>query len=373
VSDRLTILHLTHEGRGAGSSISIALLAREQAARGHRVLVGCPAGSYLAARVGAAVEHVPLAFEAGDGSTRALEQLARRTRADVVNAHSSRDRAACRRLRFAGRLPGALVMTRRGMPMSTPLSAVLSGFAADRTIAVSRPVARALVRRGTPPWRVAVVPNAVDLARIEGAVSEAARRRARELLGSGGPVIGVVSRRKDHETLLRALRWVTTPVTLCLIGFEPDAALRQLWPAVSRRPSAEQRIVWLPFQDDVRPFYDRFDVAVMPGRHEGLSQGLLEAMALGKAVVAVRAGGNTDVVTDGVDGLLVPPRDPRALGAALQRLLESGELRRRLGGAAGQRARHGFTVERTVTGTEAVYRAAIARRNGQARGNGGEA
>lgn len=359
MSDPLTILHLTHEGRGAGSSISIALLARAQVAAGHRVLVGCPDPGYLAGLVRrSCAELVPMAFAPGDDSAAEIEKLARESRVDVVNAHSSRDRAACRRLRLAGRLPGALVMTRRGMPMSTPISAVFSGFAADRTIAVSRPVARALVRRGTPPWRVHVVHNAVDLARIDRAVTDQEAERVRALIAADGrPVIGVVARRKDHDTLLMALHHVRTPATLCIVGFQPDAALSRL------PPPAFHRVVWVDFQADVRPFYDAFDVVTLPGRHEGLSQGLLEAMALGKAVVATAAGGNTDVVEHEVHGLLVRPRDPGALGAALQRVLDDEELRRRLGEAARRRAREEFTVARTAEGTEAVYRTALARRN----------
>jgi glycosyltransferase involved in cell wall biosynthesis len=358
VSDPLTILHLTHEGRGAGSSISIALLARTQAASGHHVIVGCPGRTYLADLVrGEGLEHVALAFAPGDDSLAVLGNLARESRVDVVNAHSSRDRAACRRLRLAGRLAGALVMTRRGMPKSTPISALLSGFAADRTIAVSRPVAHSLVRRGTPPWRVCVVHNAVDLLRIDRSVTPEGAARVRAMIAADGrPVIGVVARRKDHDTLLRAMHHVRTPAALCVVGFAPDPSLARL--GVPER----HRLVWVEFQKDVRPFYDAFDVVTLPGRHEGLSQGLLEAMALGKPVVATRAGGNTDVVEHGVHGLLVRRRDPLALGAAIQRLLDDGALRNRLGEAARKRAREEFTIERTARDTETVYRAAIARR-----------
>ena len=364
MSTALAILHLTHEGHGAGSSISIALLARAQRAAGHHVTIGCPPGTWLEGLARASgVPFAAVSFAHAGIATLRIEDLARG--ADIVNAHSSRDRAACRRLRFGGRLPAALVMTRRGMPMSTPISAVLSGFAADRTIAVSRPVARALARRGTPPWRIAVVHNAVDLERIDRAVSDVEQARARALVRADGrPVIGVVARQKDHDVLLDALASVTTPVTLCIVGFEPDASL------VRFPPPREHRVVWIPFQDDVRPFYDCFDVVALSTRHEGLSQGLLEAMALGKPVVTTAAGGNTDVIEDGVHGLLVPPLDPPALGAALQRMLDDPDLRRQVGWAASKRVRSDFTIERTLEGTDAVYRLALARRGARA---GGEA
>src|SRR5205085_10173640 len=112
----LTILHLTHEGHGAGSSISIALLAREQARAGHRVVVGCPPGTWLEKLVrdkgGAAF--APVDFSTTTVAGFEIERLAVMLKVDVVNAHSSKDRAACRRLRFAKRLKPALVMTRRG-------------------------------------------------------------------------------------------------------------------------------------------------------------------------------------------------------------------------------------------------------------------
>jgi len=360
VSTPLHILHLTHEGGEAGSTVSIALLARAQREAGHRVTVGCPPGTWLAELArDAGLAHVPVEFRSTSAAARAIRALAASGRVDVVNAHSSRDRAACRRLRLAGRLPPALVMTRRGMPMSSPVSAVLSGFAADRTIAVSRAVARALVRRGTPPWRISVVHNAVDLARVDQPVREEEREAARRAIGvePGRPVIGVVARRKDHDVLIRALRHVPEPVTLCCVGFTPDARLRALAAA-----AAPHRVVFLAFARAVRPYYEWFDVAALATRHEGLSQALLEAMALGKAVVTTASGGNTDLCTDGEDSLLVPSRDSAALGAALARLLGDAALRARLGAAARARVRERFTIERTRQGTDAVYAAALRRR-----------
>ena len=370
MSDRLTILHLTHEGHGAGSSVSIALLARAQRRAGHRVLVGCPAESWLE-RVLAprGVEFVPISFESITVASHLIEKVAVLGQVDVVNAHSSRDRAATRRLRLRRGLKAALVMTRRGMPMSTVVSAVTNGILADRMIAVSRPVKRALVRRGTPWWKVDVVPNAVDLERVDRVVSDAQREAARTLMrdaarlrpaaeggrpaAPGELVIGVVARRKDHDTLVEAMRYVKTPVTLLLIGFSS---------IIYRLPAGvPHRLVSLPFQDDPRPFYDLIDIVTLPTRHEGLSQGLMEAMALGKPVVTTRSGGNTDLIEHEVHGLLVPAVHPRALGAALQRMIDDPVLRERLGAAASKRVRAEFTVERTVAGTDASYRAALGR------------
>jgi glycosyltransferase involved in cell wall biosynthesis len=83
-----------------------------------------------------------------------------------------------------------------------------------------------------------------------------------------------------------------------------------------------------------RTAFDESDVLVMPSHREGLPNSLLEGMASGLAVIGTRVGGIPDVVQAEVTGLLVEPRKPGALGAALRRLHESGSLRERLASAA---------------------------------------
>jgi len=356
----LTILHLTHQGGGAGSTVSIAALAAAQRAAGHRVLVGCPAASLLAAMArSAGVEVRPMAFERASRAASELVRLAEAEGVDVVNSHASRDRAACRWARLAGRLDAACVMTRRQMPRSLPVSVLLNGFAADCTIAVSRAVARALVRRGAPAWRIRVVPNGVDLARVDRPSTDAELDTARALAGwrPWRRTVGVVARRKDHDVLLEALARLAEPLTVALLGVGPDPGLAALAAAA---PQHEVRCI--PFRPDVLPFYRLFDVVVLPSRAEGLSQALLEAMALGLPVVASRAGGNVDLVSHEEDGLLVAPRESGAFAAALARLLGDATLRRRLGERGRRTARERFALRRTVRLTEAAYRAALAQR-----------
>ncbi len=356
----LTILHLTHQGGGAGSTISIAALAAAQRAAGHRVLVGCPAGSLLAAMArSVGLEVRPMAFDRASGAAASVVRLVELEGVDVVNSHASRDRAACRWARLAGRLDAACVMTRRQMPRSLPVSVLLNGFAADCTIAVSRAVARALVRRGAPAWRMRVVPNGVDLSRLDRAVAPDELDTARALAGwrPWRPTVGVVARRKDHDVLLAALALLEEPVTLVLLGVAADPELEA---GAAAAPRHEVRCI--PFRPDVLPFYKLFDVAVLPSRGEGLSQALLEAMALGVPVVASRAGGNRDLVSHDADGLLVPPRDPAAFAAALRRLLGDAALRRRLAERGRRTARERYPLQRTARLTEAAYRAALAQR-----------
>jgi glycosyltransferase involved in cell wall biosynthesis len=105
--------------------------------------------------------------------------------------------------------------------------------------------------------------------------------------------------------------------------------------------------------------YRLLEIALLPSRIEGCSQALLEAMALGKPVIASAAGGNVDLVRHETDGLLVPPLDPAAWAVAIERLLGDAGLAGRLGKAARHTARETFALERTVEGTITLYQALV--------------
>jgi glycosyltransferase involved in cell wall biosynthesis len=112
---------------------------------------------------------------------------------------------------------------------------------------------------------------------------------------------------------------------------------------------------------ELGPYYARAAVVVCPSRREGYGMVAREAMAHGRPVVATAVGGLADAVEDGVTGLLVPPRDPVALRAALERLLGNRDLRARLGAAARERVRTELSWGAATEATVAAYRTALGR------------
>jgi colanic acid/amylovoran biosynthesis glycosyltransferase len=106
--------------------------------------------------------------------------------------------------------------------------------------------------------------------------------------------------------------------------------------------------------------YGRAAVVVCPSRRDGFPLACAEAMAHGRPVVASAVGGLPDMVVDGETGLLVPPRDPAALRAAIDRLLANPELRRRLGAAAREWISEICSWERVIDVTISSYEAALA-------------
>src|SRR5438270_2312447 len=329
--------------------------------RGATSTVFAASGTLLARNVAAtpSLEHVPLDFSHFYNVADTIARLIADNRVNVANSHATGDRRALTWLRWRRRLPGGFVVTRRTMPLTLPPELIVVGLTADRTIAVSTAVARALRRRLHPGARLRVVPNGIDLARVEAPPSADELALAQSAVGdSGRPVIAVVARRKDQQILLRALPALERAVTVAFVGIRPDDELAAAQAALPER----HRVVFVPFTERPLAFYRFATIAALPSRIEGLSQALLEAMSLGVPVIASAAGGNAELVYPGETGLLVPPLDPAAWTRALARMLSDAALRARVTRAARALARTEFTMERTAARTEAGYREALARR-----------
>jgi len=114
-------------------------------------------------------------------------------------------------------------------------------------------------------------------------------------------------------------------------------------------------VEWLGHVDDMPSLLASADIVVLPSYREGLPKSLIEAAACARPLVTTDAPGCRDVVTDGVDGLLVPVRDVLALAQAIARLQDDRSLARRLGEAARAKALAGYDERRIVARTLDVY------------------
>jgi len=220
--------------------------------------------------------------------------------------------------------------------------------------ACSQFAANDLARFGQDPARVDVVLNGVDA--DEPAGPEPDWLPARYVLGTGRlvPV-------KGFDLLVRAFAAADLGDDLRLVvagaGPERDALL-----ALAAELGVADRVVFpglLP-RDQVVTVMRRSEALVVPSRVEAFGIVVLEGMRAGVPVVATSRGGAGEIVTDGVDGLLVDPEDPRALTAALVRVVDDPSVRERLA-AVGPETAAGFTWERVARLDDAVYRRLPAR------------
>ncbi len=114
-------------------------------------------------------------------------------------------------------------------------------------------------------------------------------------------------------------------------------------------------VSFLGFVSDTAEFLANVDLFAMPSLYEGLGVAALEAMAAGKAVIATRVGGLSESVIDGVTGILIPPRDPKALAEAIAKLVRTPDLAVAMGKQGRERVLQYFTLERMATQNESFY------------------
>jgi len=162
---------------------------------------------------------------------------------------------------------------------------------------------------------------------------------------------GFANRVKGGDELLAALER-PEPAELRVLLSGPGELPERGRELIERRPDVEWH-GWLE-EAEKEELLREAAIFVLPSTSEGLPMALLEAMAWARAIVATAVGGVPDVLSDGVDGLVVPPSDPDALAAALARLAGDPELRERLGQAARERARR-LNAEEVTGRLETIY------------------
>lgn len=228
---------------------------------------------------------------------------------------------------------------------------------ADAVVALGGELAEELRAAGFPATRIIRIPNGVDHRRF--APADATIRRTRQaVLGLTGPVLTFVGRlheQKNLPILLRAtteLRGAWPGLHLLLVGEGPE---RESLGRLVAELDLQDHVTFTGSSVDVAPFLCATDVFVHPSRAEGMPGALLEAMAAGLACVATRIGGTVDIITDGVDGILVEPGDVGGMVAAIARLLGDPALRGRLAAAARQTVETRFTIEEVASRYATLY------------------
>ena len=260
--------------------------------------------------------------------------------------------------RYWGAGPGRRLLYRAIDLVTDPL--------VDHWIVVNHESVETLVRdHHISPERVAVILNGIELEQHAPSPVARAAWRERWQVSEDELVVGAIGRltwQKGFEYLIRAWPQVRAQMPrarLFILGEgELEGELKRLATALGVADSC----TFAGFEYDVATALAGMDVFVLPSLVEGLPMVLLEAMAASKPVIATRIDGCLEVVTDGVDGLLVEPGQPDALATALIQLLQSPERAKQLSLAARQTVRQRFTVERVIQETQMVYQQLLDRR-----------
>jgi glycosyltransferase involved in cell wall biosynthesis len=255
---------------------------------------------------------------------------------------------------------------RRGIPVLTHVrTSVFHGLenvhaAADHLIAVSWFVEQRLREAGHPAEKITVIYEGLDpQAFAPGVFARQEMRRLFSLPDDAFVItmIARVTRYKRHGLMLDAFSAVARELPAARLVFVGTYGEDDLLADLQRKCAdlkLDGKVVWLPFQDDIRHIEGASDVIALPSDEEALGLCILEAMSLEIPVIVSDSGGMPELIEDGVSGLTMQAGNAVSLAEALLRLGGSADLRARLGQNARRRVEQQFTLQIHADRVEAV-------------------
>lgn len=236
----------------------------------------------------------------------------------------------------------------------------------DGIVANSHAVAAfAAEQEGVPLERIRVIPNGIDAGALAAGADPAAVR-ARLGIPADRAVVGMLanfSPVKDHALFLAAAAILIrrrSDIHFLLVGSGP---MREAIGDAVRKGPMQDHFAIDATETDAASYLAAMDVCALTSHREGFPNAVLEAMALGRPVVATAVGGIPELIEDSASGLLVASRDPAELAAAFERCIDDAPWARALGAAARERACAHFSAARMVQSYRALYAELLAQAN----------
>lgn len=395
MAEKRRITFVTTALSDGGAENQLVYLATQLQARGcwdARVISMLAPKAYTEKLLSAGIPVVSLGMRRGIPDPRAALKLAallHRTQPQIVHSHMVHANLLARVTRLLYRVP-VLISTAHnideGPDKRTP-SVAGRVFAGSGRVASSRwrergyrltdplcdlttNVSQAAVDRyiqvgAVPRAKIRFVPNGVDTAQFR--PDSAARERVRRDLGLEAHFVWLAVARfeeaKDHGTMIRAFATLVRSHPAALLLMIGQGTLEPASKALAASLGLEDRVRFLGVRWDVPDLMNGADAYVMSSAWEGLPMVLLEAAAVGLPIVTTDVGGNSEIVSDGETGFVVPPRDPTTLARAMDQLATLPiDERRRIGERGRARVGAQYSLDRVVDQWEALYQDFLARK-----------
>jgi glycosyltransferase involved in cell wall biosynthesis len=357
---RLLQLLATGGTGGAQESYTGLLLRLDRSRYEVRALsLSCGSAVNRLRRLGIAVDVIDETND--ERAVRELTAYLRHNEIDLVHAHMYRAEVIGVRAAVAAGVPVIVATVHSSRVRSQEDTARLASLTPrmDRLIVPSDAIEAKVRAEGRSGVRFAVIPNGIDLSRFASPAPPSTLRRDFGI-PLDAPLVGAVARLEPEKGLahlvdaMPGVLRLAPDAWLVIVGEGSLAGELRARADALGAPAAD-RIVFSGRRDDISAVTADLAVAVLPSLREAQGIAILEAMARCRPIVATRVGGIPEVITDGIDGLLVPPADPEALAAAIGLLLTDTALARRLGEAGYRTVADRFSIDAQVRRIETVY------------------
>jgi len=356
----LRVLHINSARTWRGGEQQTLWLCQGLQRRGHEVFLACPPNSDLHQRANkVSIAVCPVAMR-GEWDLWAVRDLVRAIRLhciEIVHFHTAHAHTLGLLAAQWTNVPIRILTRRVDFHIHKhPLNRWKYGPALTAILAISGGIRKVLIQNGLEPERVITVHSGIDLQRIQN-VSDPSYLRVEFGISEDTLVVGIIAAlapHKHHENFLEAAAIVKKSMAKVRFLIVGEGDLRAELEGLSASLGLSGDVVFTGFRKDVGEIIQILDIFVLSSYLEGMGTSILDALALGKPIVATGVGGIPEIVLHGKNGLLVPPRNPQKLADAILKLAKSPALRDQMG-AFGKEHVKNFPIEKTVEQTEAVY------------------
>lgn len=291
-----------------------------------------------------------------------LHRLMKKKQIHVVRTHRYRSNLYGRLAAFLAGVPVIIASVHDNYrtdkrPKRRIMNRILSKIT-DKIVAVSEDVKEDIMRYDRiDPSKIEVIPNGIDVERFNPEKNTTDIRKEFSL-EEDDIVIGFIGRivpAKGLEYLLNALPYLKEEfknIKLFIVG---EGSLVEELKERAKKNNVFDNILFIGRRRDIPEILASINIFVMPSIAEGFPNALLEAMAMGKPIVTTEVGGIPEIVKNGFNGLLVPPRDTVSLSKAIKELISNDQLAAKLGQAARDLVHDNLSIKAIAQKWQSLY------------------
>ncbi|HWP48568.1 MAG TPA: glycosyltransferase [Candidatus Limnocylindrales bacterium] len=372
----MNIAHITTEVSWRGGEVQLFYLSLGLARKGYTNFLITPPGSALAGRVEALEEpslkpHLKIITLSmrGEWDVQAvfrMAQILRQEQVHILHMHTAHAVTLGSLAGKIARIPVCILSRRVQFPLRSRLSRFKYQWGIDKIIAVSHEVRSQLLRSGIEEDKIIVIPSGVDLVRFNPRILSGRLHLELKLPEDAllVGVIGYLSPEKGQSLLIQAVPEILKQIPEVKVILVGDGPLRSALQSQINTLGLNQTVYLLGFRSDIPEILADLDILLSTSFSEGSPGTVKEAMALGKPVIALDTGGVRELITHGVEGILIPYREAAKggfhkelvgeLAAAVIALLKDRKKRQHMGQAAVKKIQ-AYGMDKMVERTEALY------------------
>ncbi|MBU4305255.1 MAG: glycosyltransferase family 4 protein [Candidatus Omnitrophica bacterium] len=350
------LLLTTHLDYGGISSYTVSL-ADALAKRNHAVVCASSGGDLVGQleKNGISPVYIPIKTKSELNpailfSAAKLTHFVKKEKIDIIHAQTRVTQVLAQYLNNATRVP--FVSTCHGF-FRQNIGRQLFPCWGKKVIAISDAVKKHLmIDFYLPENKIALIPNGIDFSRFRISPKRYDVNYADRTVG----IIARLSTVKGHKYLIEAMSQALKEFSDARLFIFGQGKIKYELIGLAEKLNIQDKVYFLPSVANPAEVLQEIDIFVMPSLQEGLGLSILEANACGIPVIASNVGGIPTIVKHDVTGLLVPPKEPSALAAAIMKVMENKELAMRLGKRAREEVEQRFSIPVMTEKVESVYK-----------------